>query len=109
MHVPQIFSRFSLPVEHEIVEVLLQAAVELRDEVEGGTELGAGADEPARRPDQAKLRRRLRERLSRPSPERCLAAQRIREPYEIGIGLEGPHAQELVDLLAVGASHDEPG
>ena len=77
MHCAPDLLEIRLPVEHEVVEVLLQAAIELRDEVEGGTELGAGADEPARRPDQAKHRRRLCECLSRPSPKRGLAAQRI--------------------------------
>ena len=96
-------------VEHEVVEVLLQTAIELRDEVEGGTKLGARANEPARRSDQAKHRRRLRERLSRASPVRGFEAQRISEPNEVSIGLEGPHTQKLVYLLAVAALHDAAG
>ena len=63
-----------LSVEHEVIEILLEAAVELRDEVEGGAELSAGADEPPRGPDETKHRRRLGERLSRACPERGLAA-----------------------------------
>ena len=99
MHLPQTFSRFLLPVEHEVVEVLLQAAIELRDKVEGGTELGAGADEPARRPDQAKHRRRLRERLSRPSPERASRLSPFVMSTRSASGLRGHMPSELVDLL----------
>ena len=97
-----------LPVEHEVVEVLLQAAVELRDEVEGGTELGARADEPARRPDQPEQRRRLRERQLQGGFQNSPEGQRLRELHEVGIRLEGPHARELVHL-AVAVLHDEAG
>ena len=108
MHVAPDRHQVLLPVEHEVVEVLLQAAVELRDEVQGGTaELGAGADEPARRPDQPELVVASENVLTR-APQNSGRGQRVRERHEVGVGLEGPHARELVHF-ALAVLHDEPG
>src|SRR6185503_17216540 len=53
-------------IQHEVVEVFLDAAVELRHENQRvPVEVGSPGDEPAGRPDQAELRGHVSEGLAR--------------------------------------------
>jgi hypothetical protein len=36
------------------------------------------------------------------------SAQRVRERHQVGVGLEAPHAGELLDLVLAARGHDEP-